>query len=196
MEITMKKVSELIPYAQNTKKHDQKQIENVANSIKRFGWQQPIVIDENNVVVIGHCRLLAAKKIKQKEVPCTVASGLTDQEIRELRIADNKTNESPWDMDMLNVEMPDLDFEGFEFDFDFASGENYSPNEFGDSFSLADGGKPDICQMTFTLHNEQKALIEYAIGITKNEAHETFGNTNGNGNALYEVVRQWAEQMK
>ena len=94
MEIIMRKASDLIPYAQNTKKHDQKQIDNVANSIRRFGWQQPIVIDENNVVVIGHCRLLAAKKLKQKEVPCTVASGLTEQEIRELRIADNKTNQS------------------------------------------------------------------------------------------------------
>ena len=94
MEVIMRKVSELTPYAQNTKKHDQKQINNVANSIKRFGWQQPIVIDENGVVVIGHCRLLAAKKLKQDEVPCTVASGLTEEEVRELRIADNKTNES------------------------------------------------------------------------------------------------------
>lgn len=117
MEIIMRKVSELIPYAQNTKKHDQKQIDNVANSIRRFGWQQPIVIDEHDVVVIGHCRLLAAKKLKQKEVPCTIASGLTDEEIRELRIADNKTNESPWDIEMLDVELPDLDFDGFDFDF-------------------------------------------------------------------------------
>ena len=118
MEVIMRKVSELTPYAQNTKKHDQKQINNVANSIKRFGWQQPIVIDENGVVVIGHCRLLAAKKLKQDEVPCTVASGLTEEEVRELRIADNKTNESLWDMEMLEMELPELDFDGFDFDFD------------------------------------------------------------------------------
>ena len=118
MEVIMRKVSELTPYAQNTKKHDQKQINNVANSIKRFGWQQPIVIDENGVVVIGHCRLLAAKKLKQDEVPCTVASGLTEEEVRELRIADNKTNESLWDVEMLDVELPELDFVGFDFDFD------------------------------------------------------------------------------
>lgn len=122
MDIIMRKVSELIPYDKNTKKHDQKQIENVANSIKRFGWQQPIVIDEHDVVVIGHCRLLAAKKLKQKEVPCTVASGLTEQEIRELRIADNKTNESPWDMEILDIELPDLDFDGFDFEFDVQNG--------------------------------------------------------------------------
>lgn len=119
MEIIMRKVADLIPYAQNTKKHDQKQVANVANSIRRFGWQQPIVIDENDVVVIGHCRLLAAKELKQKEVPCTVASGLTAAEIRELRIADNKTNESPWDREMLDIELADLDFEGFDFEFEF-----------------------------------------------------------------------------
>ena len=92
MEIVMRNVSELVPYAKNTKLHDKKQIANVANSIKRFGWQQPLVIDDAGVVVIGHCRLLAAKKLGMSEVPCTVASGLTEQEIRELRIADNKTN--------------------------------------------------------------------------------------------------------
>lgn len=119
MNIIMRKVSELTPYEKNTKLHDQKQIDNVANSIRRFGWQQPLVIDEQGVVVIGHCRLLAAKKLKQKEVPCTIASGLTEEEIRELRIADNKTNESLWDMEMLGIELADLDFEGFDFDFDF-----------------------------------------------------------------------------
>lgn len=116
MDIIMRKVSELTPYDKNAKKHDDKQIANVANSIKRFGWQQPIVIDENGVVVIGHCRLLAAKKLKLKEVPVTVASGLTEGDIKELRIADNKTNESPWDLDVLAEDIEGLDFEGFEFD--------------------------------------------------------------------------------
>lgn len=116
MEITMRRVKDLKPYEKNAKKHDAKQIANVANSIKRFGWQQPLVIDENGVVVIGHCRLLAAKKLGLAEVPCTVASGLTDDEIRELRIADNKTNESPWDFDLLEDDLQGLDFEGFEFD--------------------------------------------------------------------------------
>ena len=79
----------------------------------------PTSEDENGVVVIGHCRLLAAKKLGLQEVPVTVASGMTDEEIRELRIADNKTNESPWDLDMLEEELNSLDFNGFEFEFDF-----------------------------------------------------------------------------
>ena len=113
----MRKVSELTPYGLNAKKHDGKQVANVANSIKRFGWQQPIVIDEQGVVVIGHCRLMAAKKLKLKEVPVTVASGLTEDEIKELRIADNKTNESPWDLGLLAEDIEGLDFEGFDLDF-------------------------------------------------------------------------------
>lgn len=71
-----------------------------------------------------------------------------------------------------------------------------NPDMFSDEFTLPDGGKPEICQMTFTLHAEQKALIEYAISIVKECPTETFGNTNACGNGLYEVVRQWAEQRK
>lgn len=70
MEIVMRKVDDLIPYGRNQKTHDEKQIKNVANSIKRFGWQQPIVVDEKNVVVIGHCRLLAAQKLGLDESAC------------------------------------------------------------------------------------------------------------------------------
>lgn len=117
MEIVMRKVSELTPYDKNAKTHDATQVANVANSIKRFGWQQPIVIDEQGVVVIGHCRLMAAKKLKLKEVPVTIASGLTEDEIKELRIADNKTNESPWDLNLLAEDIEGLDFEGFDLDF-------------------------------------------------------------------------------
>ena len=118
MEIVMRNAAELIPYANNTKKHDQTQIDNVATSIKKFGWQQPIVIDENNVVVIGHCRLLAAQQLGMEDVPVTVASGLTPDEIRELRIADNKSNESAWDWDKLEEELEELDFSDFDFGFD------------------------------------------------------------------------------
>lgn len=118
MEIVMRKVSELTPYDKNAKTHDEKQIANVANSIKRFGWQQPIVVDEQGVVVIGHCRLLAAKKLGLREVPVTIASGLTEDEVKELRIADNKTNESPWDLNLLAEDIEGLNFDGFDLDFD------------------------------------------------------------------------------
>lgn len=114
MKIVLKSTSDLIPYAKNAKVHNATQIANVANSIKRFGWQQPIVIDDHDVVVICHCRLLAAKKLGLPEVPVTIASGLTEDEIRELRIADNKTNESAWDWATLAEDIDSLDFSGFE----------------------------------------------------------------------------------
>lgn len=134
MEIIMKKACELKPYDKNAKKHDKQQIDNVANSIQRFGWQQPIVIDENNVVVIGHCRLMAAKKLGQAYVPVTVASGLTDLEIRELRIADNKTNESAWDLNLLQDDVEGLLFEGFDLGFGLKDFEDHFPEAAPSSF--------------------------------------------------------------
>ena len=195
MQIIQKKLADIVPYANNTKKHDETQIKNVAESIKKYGWVQPIVIDNDGTIVIGHCRALAAERLGIEEVPCVVVSDLTEEEINALRIVDNKTNESPWDFDLLSVELPEIDLSDFEFDFDFG-GENYSPDDFGEEFGLADGEKPEICQMTFTLHTRQKELIERAIQQVKENISETFGNTNANGNGLYEVVRQWAERKK
>lgn len=113
--------NELIPYPKNAKQHDKAQVKNIANSIKRFGWQQEAVVTQDNVLVIGHGRRLAALMLKC-EMPVKVidqkAEDLTDEDIRELRIADNKTNESPWDFELLTDEIDDLTFDGFDFDFD------------------------------------------------------------------------------
>ena len=197
MNIEYKKLKALMPYEKNTKKHDKTQIANVAESIRQYGFVQPIVVDKNDVIVIGHCRYEAAKKLKLETVPCVCVDELTDEQVKALRIVDNKSNESPWDMEFLADELAEVDLSAFDFDFGLEDeGKDYSPDEFGDDFTLPDGDKPEICQMTFTLHQRQKELIEYAISVVKDDAKETFGNTNGNGNALYEVVRQWAEQRK
>lgn len=187
---------ECIPYEMNAKQHTEKQINNIANSIKRFGWQQDTVLTADNVLVIGHGRRLAAKKLGCMMPYHRIdknADELTDEDIRELRIADNQTNsETGYDFNILQADLVGLDFDGFDFNFD----DPISPEGFGDEFSLPDGEKPEICQMSFTLHEEQKALIEYAIDLIGDNVSETFGNTNKNGNALYEVVKQWAEQRK
>lgn len=117
MEVRNVSIKDLIPYERNTKKHDKTQINNVAESIKQYGFVQPIVIDKNNTVVIGHCRLLAAKQLKMKEVPCVCVEDLTDEQVKALRIVDNKSNESPWDFDILPDELADLDLSDFDFDF-------------------------------------------------------------------------------
>lgn len=118
MDIKNIAVKDLIPYEKNTKKHDDVQINNVAESIKQYGFVQPIVIDKNNVVVIGHCRLLAAKKLKMAEVPCVSVDDLTEEQVKALRIVDNKSNESPWDFDFLADELAEINLDAFNFDFD------------------------------------------------------------------------------
>ena len=117
MRVVEKKLDDLIPYAKNAKRHDETQIANVAESIKQFGFVQPVVVDKNGVIVIGHCRTLAAKKLGMKTVPCVMVDELTDEQVRALRIIDNKTNESPWDMELLAEELPELNLDGFTFDW-------------------------------------------------------------------------------
>ena len=107
----------LKPYDKNAKKHDETQVANVAESIRQYGFVQPIVVDRNNVVVIGHCRLMAAKKLKMRSVPCVCVDDLTDEQVKALRIVDNKTNESAWDFDFLNMELPEIDLGAFDFGF-------------------------------------------------------------------------------
>ena len=117
MKIANKNLAELMPYAGNAKKHDSTQIANVAESIRQFGFVQPIVIDRDGVIVIGHCRALAAEKLGMKEVPCVCVDDLTPEQVNALRIVDNKSNESPWDFDILHDELADIDLSRFDFDF-------------------------------------------------------------------------------
>ena len=120
MEIVYLSPHELTPYPKNAKKHPDEQVEHIANSIREFGFRQPIVVDADNVVVIGHGRLLAAEKLGLDTVPVVRADDLTDEQIKALRLADNKTNESEWDMLALESELMDLalDFDMADFGFD------------------------------------------------------------------------------
>ena len=117
MKVANRNLAELTPYAGNAKKHDSTQIANVAESIRQFGFVQPIVVDQNGVIVIGHCRALAAKQLGMKEVPCVCVDDLTPEQVNALRIVDNKSNESPWDFDILPDELADIDLSDFDFDF-------------------------------------------------------------------------------
>ena len=112
------KLNDIIPYKNNAKKHNRTQINNVAESIKQFGMVQPLVIDKNNEIVIGHCRYEALKKLGEKEAPCVMADDLTEEQIKKLRNLDNKLNESEWDYDLLKFDIEDLDFSGFEVDWE------------------------------------------------------------------------------
>lgn len=117
MNVIDRPLAELKPYEKNAKKHNQTQIENVAESIRQFGFVQPVVVDRDGVIIIGHCRVLAAQKLGMKTVPCLTADDLTPQQVRELRLLDNKLNESPWDAGLLQVELAGLDLSNFTLDW-------------------------------------------------------------------------------
>ena len=118
MEIVNKKIEELKMYEKNPRKNDDS-VDYVANSIKEFGFKVPIVIDKDNVIVTGHTRYKASKKLGLKEVPCIIADDLTPEQIKAFRIADNKvTEKSSWDLDLLKEEFDGLlDFDMTDFGF-------------------------------------------------------------------------------
>ena len=116
MNIVNFKVEELIPYINNPRNNNDA-VDKVAASIKEFGFKVPIVIDKDNVVVTGHTRLLASKKLGLQEVPCVIADDLSPAQIKAFRIADNKVSEyAEWDEDMLKVELEELEEMNFDLD--------------------------------------------------------------------------------
>lgn len=102
------KIEEIKPYKKNAKKHPVKQIRQIADSIKKFGFNQPLVLDEKKVIIVGHGRFEAAKILKLKSVPCVIVS-LSPKHAKAYRLADNKLNESDWDMDLVIEELKELD---------------------------------------------------------------------------------------
>lgn len=124
-------------YDKNAKKHPSDQVAAVAESIKQFGFVQPVVIDKDNIIVIGHCRVMAAKRLKMDEVPCVCVEDLTEEQVKALRIVDNKSNESEWDFDILPDELAELDLSDFDFDFGIEDEEEeteYSEDDTEESF--------------------------------------------------------------
>ena len=120
IEIVSKALSELVPYEKNPRKISDEAVNAVAESIQEFGFKNPILIDKNNVIVAGHTRRLASLKLGLERVPCVVVDDLTPQQIKALRLADNKTNElADWDIGELDLELADLldmDMERFGFE--------------------------------------------------------------------------------
>ena len=107
-------IDRVIPYARNPRKNDAA-VAAVAASIKEFGWRQPIVVDEDGVVLAGHTRLAAARSLGMHEVPVHVAAGLTPAQAKAYRLADNRTNENAeWDDALLGLELADLRIDDFD----------------------------------------------------------------------------------
>ena len=187
-------INNIKPYKKNPRKNEEA-IPYVMESIKQFGFKNPVILDKDNVIVAGHTRIESAKRLGITEIPCIYADDLTDEQIKAFRLADNKVAEiAEWDIDLLDTELDDiLNIDMSDFGFDAGV---LDSDEFGTDFELPDGDKGNIEQITFTLASEQATLIRSALDLVKDEITETFGNENKNGNAIYEVVRQWVEQKK
>ncbi|HHU80988.1 MAG TPA: ParB N-terminal domain-containing protein [Acholeplasmataceae bacterium] len=119
MKIIEKSIDELIPYENNARFNDEA-VEFVANSIKEFGMKNPILVDKNMVIIAGHTRLKALKKLGWEKAPVIIAEDLDEEQVKALRLADNKAGEiAQWDEDLLAIEMQnikniDMDKFGFE----------------------------------------------------------------------------------
>ena len=173
--------------------------EKLVKSIKEFPKMlelRPIVVNNDMIVLGGNMRLKACKEAGLKQVHIIKASELTEEEQREFIIKDN-VGFGEWDWELINAEWDleqldnwALDTPGFDLDSD----------NLGTEFNLPDGDKSPFQQMTFTLADAQAEQIKNAIAdIKETEEYkyaETMGNENSNGNALYLIVMQWAEQRK
>ena len=192
MEIKYKKVNELIPYVNNTRTHDDNQVQQIASSIKEFGFTNPILIDESGGIIAGHGRLMGAKLLKLEEVPTIELTGLIEAQKKAYIIADNKIAlNAGWNEDLLRLELIALDDMGFnysdlgldfDFDIDELNDEEFEPN-------IKVGDREPIRNMTFTVSDEQHELIEEVLKLAKEyPLQDPAGiNENGNGNALYYI---------
>jgi hypothetical protein len=177
------------------KDHKFKQLVKSIQDFPQMLELRPIVIDENNMVLGGNMRLKACLEAGLTDVPVIHANNLTEEKKKEFIIKDNVSFGSHdwselannWDVDL--IQEWGLDIIGFD-----------NVQDLGEGFSLPDGDKSPFQQMTFTLADEQCVQIKNAIEeIKRTEEYkyaETMGNENSNGNALYLIIMQWAEQKK
>jgi hypothetical protein len=192
-------ITQVVPNTSNPRIIKDDKFKKLVKSIKEFPEMlnlRPIVVDKDMVVLGGNMRLKACQAAGLKEVPIIVADQLTPEQQAEFIIKDN-VGFGEWDWDILANEwdaalMTDwgLDIGGFDL----------KAEDFNEEFSLPDGDKSPFQQMTFTLADEQAEQIKNAIvDIKATDDYkycETFGNENSNGNALYLIIMQWAEQRK
>ena len=184
MEITELDINKIKTYSKNAKTHPDEQVQLIANSIKEFGFKTPIVVDEDFVIIQGHGRLKASHSLGLKTVPCIVADELSKEQVKMLRLADNKVAESEWDLELLDYELIDLseDFTISDFGFSFGDDEDFTVD-------LPSGDREPIRNMTFTVSDEQHELIEQVLKDAKLYplADPAGINENSNGNALYYI---------
>lgn len=185
MKIQNLDIKKVVPYAKNPR-HNESAIAKVAASLKEFGWQQPIVVDKEMVVIAGHTRLEAARQLGMKKVPVFVADHLTDTQAKAYRIADNRVGaEAKWDDQLLRLEMIDLkngDFDLGVTGFDIGEIDNVLlEKQIGENDAEAEWvGMPEFNQQdktafrSFPVHfKDQEAVDQFAALINQNITDKT-----------------------
>lgn len=187
-EVAMWPLRRITPYSRNARKIPESAIAKVAASIKEFGWRQPIVVDPDGVIVAGHTRLLAAQRLELADAPVHVAAGLTPQQIKALRLMDNRSHEeAKWDYELLALELGelesvfDLSLTGFE-DFEIAPllSANWSPE--GRHQETAENARQ------INLTPEQWTAVAEAIERLRDRERNT---TLTEGAALSSICGEW-----
>jgi ParB family chromosome partitioning protein len=201
MELIKKKVSDLIPYINNSRIHSEEQIIQLISSIKEFGFTNPILIDQDNSIIAGHGRLQAVKRLGYDEVPCIIISGLSKTQIKALIIADNQLAlNGSWDLDRLSLEIDGLKEDNFNLDIlafntDFLKDIQETIIPLADLPEIKEGDKKPFQQMTFIIHDSQIKNINLALEkVKKNFDLKNEYNQNINGNAISEICKNFYEQ--
>lgn len=195
MEIINVKINELKEYEFNAKEHPREQIEQIKNSIKEFGYNDLIAVDENYVVIEGHGRLTALKELGcVEEIEVVVLKHLNEDQKKAYRLIHNKlTMNTDFDFELLEKELAEL--AEFNFDMsDFGFDENITDEGFGTDFELPDDDKPQTRTITLSLSEEQYTICESVIDYFNDKIEHSFGNHNKRSNSLFEAVYSWAEQ--
>ncbi len=199
MQIEKVKISQVKNNPNNPRVIKNDDFRKLVKSIKEAPWMlqlRSIIVNDDNIVLGGNQRLRACKEAGLKEVYIIKASSLTEEQQREFIVKDNISS-GEWDWDALanEFEMQNLNDWGLKLPVQIEDSD-----EFGTAFNLPDGDKEPFQQMTFTLADEQADQVRNAIeDIKRTEEYkycETMGNDNSNGNALYLIIMQWAEQRK
>ena len=189
MEVKQEKVENLIPYGFNNRVHNDEQVDRIANSIREFGFNQPIVVDDSNIIIVGHGRFMAAKKLGLETVPVVRKSELTETQKKAYRILDNKLqNDSTWEFGNLEFELGRLEEMGFDLEAYGLEKLLIKPTIL-DGIDLGPAERMTDYTRTFTLTEEQAAIVDQAIKDCLAMIPEVEGNKNGA--ALTHVCATW-----
>ena len=195
MQIETVKLMALKPDPANARRHDNKNLEAIAGSLKQFGQRKPLVVDQNDTVVAGNGTLQAAKSLGWQEIDIVrIPADWSAAQIKAFALADNRTAElAEWDHEVLATTILELQEADFDIEaIGFEVPQHPDGNEWAEAFDATASDRKDVQQITFTLHSDQAQLIKNAIELSKQmgDFGDT-GNANANGNALARICELW-----